>query len=103
MCVTWIGPSQGGSLTSWRMYIDVSFPRPSSAPHLDILVDRQSNCTGLHTFFTALVPRLTESRDIISRSLSHMQAVVISGQESLTPTTKKAGDAHSDGKQGHCY
>ena len=48
---------------SWRIYIDVSFPRPSSAPYLDIRVYRHSNCIGLHTFFTALVPRLTESRN----------------------------------------
>jgi hypothetical protein len=45
------------------MYIDVFFPRPSSTPYLNILVDRQSNYTGLHTFFTALVPQLTKSRD----------------------------------------
>ena len=36
MCVTWIGPSQGVRLRLGSMYIDVSFPRPSSAPYLDI-------------------------------------------------------------------
>jgi hypothetical protein len=61
MCVTWIGPSQGVRLRLGAMYIDVSFPRPSSAPHLDILVDRQSNCTGLYTCYAVLMPRLTES------------------------------------------
>jgi len=51
MCVTRIGPSQGGSLASWRMYIDVSFPRPSSAPRLDIRVHRHSNCTDWRSLY----------------------------------------------------
>ena len=40
-------PSQGLSWSLGTMYIDVSFPWPSSSPWLDILVYRQSNRTGL--------------------------------------------------------
>ena len=51
MCVTWIGPSQGVRLRLGALYIDVSFPRPSSAPHLDIRVHRHSNRTGLRSLY----------------------------------------------------
>ena len=40
-------PSQGLSLSLGAVYIDVSFPWPSSSPWLDILVHRQSDRTGL--------------------------------------------------------
>ena len=33
------------------MYIDVSFPRPSSAPYLNIQVHRHFNCTGLRSLY----------------------------------------------------
>ena len=49
--VTWIGPSQVVRLCLGSMYIDVSFPRPFSAPYLDIQVHRHSNCTGLRSLY----------------------------------------------------
>ena len=42
------------------MYIDTSFLPSPSTPQLDILVEGQSNCTGLHACYAVLVPRLTE-------------------------------------------
>ncbi len=54
-------PSQGFGWRLGAVYIDASFPWPSSSPRLDILVYRQSNRTGLRDPCAMLVPRLTES------------------------------------------
>ena len=64
-CIAWTRePSQGFAYRLGTVYIDVSFPLPSSAPHLDIRVHRHSNCTGLHACYAMLVLRLSR-RDIL--------------------------------------
>ena len=63
------GSSSGGSLEPWHMYVDVSFlPPPSSVPHLDIRVYRQSNCTGMRSlYYSARSLDWLSHRDIFSQ------------------------------------